>query len=170
MDWIKVKVKTNKTHTAKTLAKYYGLIVLNRSLPKIHPDGFIQKVCWRVLRGLGDDRSDIYPILKTVDQLSEEERKLIYGSECYKLLPESWRGMTMSEDVDWYPPCLHIDYDFSYYNEVFDSMERQYCTVLPGQRTLESILELSAGAIPDKDSPTGFISVHDRIYCVKWEG
>lgn len=140
-------------HTAKTLAKYLGkdvwfigdidfpeMVVVLES---------VRNRCNEVTLGLGDEGSEdeisadpnhVYPILKTVENLTEEEVK------------ELWGGTTRFEieEINLFNP-----YQFRW---LIDN-QTGAIPPMPNHRK---------GIDPNKKSPTGYISIHDNLPCIRW--
>lgn len=95
---------------------------------------------------------DCFPILKTLDQLTKKDQKKFF-----------WERFTLldQEEMDG----LEIDPDFTVYCD--GTSERDECVLDPYWANV--LLSVSGGAVPDKDSPTGYVSVHDDLPCIKWE-
>lgn len=151
-------------HTAKTLGKHLGDPVwVDRGI-----DSFIAtlisvdlksdyfKVEWvkNSLYKKNDIWSNLvhktgfYPILKTVTDLTEEDRPTLdFGSS--GIFDSDFK---IEVEKDSYCCCKTFD--------------------VHTMGNLKALLDINAGAIPDKDSPTGYISLHDlpkKLPCKRWE-
>ncbi len=152
---------SNKQHTALTLAKYLGQkVCYKRDNLDFFMVGKLSKlnirsnraICFTEIKASNDYQEDefineafeiknCFPILKTVEDLTEEERETIFGSI----------------------PIDFIAEDFTDYSR--DSI------ILEGGLTLDrckNILKINAGAIPNKKSPTGHVDFWDTLPCKRW--
>jgi len=137
-------------HTSQSLGKYYGKYVFieNIKKPKYRQT---EEVCWELLKNIRNGYSDfnIYPILKTAEDLTYEEKKEIYSRMvCFSFLDDDFIDKTQRF------PQLSIKNGTFNWTASF--------------KIGKDLLNISAGAIPDKSSPTGYISIHDNLPCKAW--
>ena len=151
----------SKKHSARSLARYLGMSIrVNKNdsydNPVLSGNYTLTSVCvddpyYDVgidnpgMYPLADKEvhaKDCFPILKTVDQLSDKEILDIDGVES---IDDVANDFSIIGD---YHTCYFFSADIKQGNQ---------------------LLKLSAGAVPDKDSPTGYVSVHDSLPCFKKE-
>lgn len=161
----------SKKHSARSLARYLGMeIRVNKNddykNPVLSGNYTLTGVCaddpyYDVdidnpgMYPLADKEvhaKDCFPILKTLDQLSKEDQKRFFWERFTILDQEEMDGLEIYPDFTVYCPGT-TDRD----KHVLDP---HWANVL---------LSLSGGAISDKDSPTGYVSVHDLLPCFKKE-
>jgi len=149
-------------HTAESLGKYLGKKV------------WVEKFAWGVrkksqviiLDSLATGESDsgpgcnigvldedttfdfyperVYPILKAVEDLPEEEFRFVYGH---------------SEREGFYN---------SFINDGSPLSDFGYARLLEWDDTKTSLFSVNAGAIKHSRSPTGYVSLFDELPCKRW--
>tara|TARA_R110002051_G_scaffold312716_3_gene388121 strand:- start:526 stop:981 length:456 start_codon:yes stop_codon:yes gene_type:complete len=143
-------------HTAQSLGKYIGMKLYYEATIMGNTEGYIGKLIEVSLSGIvclntiadefSIDDYPVVPILKTVEDLTDEEKREIYSfMGCF---------FTLNDEMDSF-----LDEDFTDKTQRFPQL-----SIKNGK----DLLNISAGAIPDKSSPTGYISIHDNLPCKAW--
>ena len=133
-------------HTLETLSKYTNFLLKEKDFCYVE-DNLGVASHYNEIEGV-----EVYPILKTVDKLKlSNKSELKHGFTIWPHL-DCWPRQGTGDGTPWIRPDFQI-YDIkAALNVVF----------------LELFLKDGYGAIPDKDSPTGYLSVHDYLPCKEW--
>ena len=143
-------------HTAKTLGKYLGMKVYCDKEKKVGElyrlssgngvDLLSETTPRKWSRDLtehtGHTPLPVYPILKTVDDLTEEDYP-------YSPFNNILTGV-----------CLRDEFE--------PGKNDMGLTLFRASELLQGLLINNAGAVPDKDSPTGYVSIFDGLPCKRW--
>ena len=138
-------------HTAKTLAKYLGMEVWVEDDENGHYKGRLTQIdeCGEMYVDIQDGPyylGEVYPILKTVDDLTDSDIKVLKVASDLK-------------DNSW-PKNFNVPktkFKESFYT--FDAIYARY---------INTLLTINSGAIKDLHSPTGYFSVLDNLPCIRW--
>lgn len=128
-----------KTHTAKTLAKYYekDLWVPELKQTRKCDADFLKQL------ELGLEDTEYYPILKCSDDLTDVEKGEIGNiKDC-----DFYDGFIFDDSFE-------ISESFNHYGHPI-----QYVWYL---------LSIGAGAISSDEYATGYTSIHDGLPCLRW--
>lgn len=146
-------------HIAKSLGKYLGKKVWH-NIPLVSEYGTLVSINLRtyevVVEEDGHSRSfkdleNIYPILKTSEDLTENEMYDIYGNLWHALTRSKKEVIKMCKD--------HVQANFGM-GSYYPGLDMKHALTL---------LDKDYGAVLDPGYPTGYKSIHDGLICKRWE-
>jgi hypothetical protein len=164
-------------HTAKTLAKYLGMSVYvvsdssyddpvdsgtyildSLDLGDRYHDIGLDNPAKYSLFGKEVHAKDVYPILKTVDDLTYEDIESVFDSVSHRYCKANGLTMTFKNET-------LFAYRYTSKSGDYTSSRNR-----PDYFKMMKLLDMGFGAEKDEVSPTGFVSVHDlnRLPCIRW--